>query len=335
MVRAFLFGAGATKSQYDDAPVCADFFDKLRVANHELFSHLYTTVTPHIKGSFLKTNVEDVMNLMSSLPHSIQLSFLESVHQAIYILLVSSTKSDIGAINAAKAGQDFAGPTLMKTLLTDKRLNTYDFFMTLNYDLYLYRELLVMQNYIDYGFAPLKEHGLVQTANVKVMETGEHTLFHLHGALNWEYYDANGIQVNDRPIFPKYAQNGSNLCLVPPGVKKISPTLKLIWEEAEKRVTKADELIIIGSSLNSSDKELIQLVELFVKHKGAENVKVIFQDKESDYLPQSDRAQIHSSSQHNHYKTIIGKDCKLYPHGFKINGPIHNPKYGALEFVFE
>lgn len=29
MVRAFLIGAGATKAQYPDAPLSADFFEKL------------------------------------------------------------------------------------------------------------------------------------------------------------------------------------------------------------------------------------------------------------------------------------------------------------------
>ena len=81
---------------------------------------------------------------------------------------------------------------------------------------------------------------------------------------------------------------GSNLCIVPPGRKalKLYPAMQSVWRIAEYRLlNEADELVIIGCSLNSEDKELCILVKKFVDKNGSKNVTIVYNtNNDMDYV---------------------------------------------------
>ena len=79
----------------------------------------------------------------------------------------------------------------------------------------------------------------------------------------------------------------------------------------------ADELIIIGCSLNPDDEKLIEMISKFVKLKSPKKVKII---SSSD------------NKSENNYYNLIGEGFKLHNHGFKL---INTYGYdGAIDFIF-
>ena len=317
MTRAFLIGAGATRAQYPQAPLNSDFFAKLNAMHPDLYKSIDDNLPTHIKKKpLLEMNIEQIMNLPYDLGKSIRNSFVRAVYLSIYELLAEMTNSRKIDINHAIRGELIRFPTLFNHLINDSRLNDEDFFMTLNYDLYLDREVVHHQKSIDYG-VPADEH-----SGVGMPLQSENTLsvYHLHGALNWTFVGNNkeDIAIEKGAVTPSWRKGNSNLCLVPPGEKNLYPILKQVWKVAEERLMKSDELIIIGCSLNPDDKELIDMISKFVNLRGSNKVKVITLND----------SQLTS----NYYKTI-GQDLKLHIHGFKLVSPTGYK--GSLDFIFQ
>ena len=317
MTKAFLIGAGATRAQYSEAPLSADFFEKLREGNRPLFNHINQTLEDHIPNSLIESNVEDIMILSYNFPQSIKTSFLESLFTAIDILISIPTKSNIGNMRQYLNSESRNPPTIFKTLLTDARLNKNDFFMTLNYDLCLDREILNEQGEIDYG---LDKGYLSNDSEIPVSDNQNFSVYHFHGSINWENLGGNKLKIYKGAINPKYTKMGSNMYLIPPGKKEIYPLLKGIWDVAENRLLNADELIIIGCSLNPDDNELIDLLIKFIEENGIENIKLIY------------RSTFKDTSKEDYYESILGRGFKGFPYGFTLNAP--DGKQGALEFIF-
>ena len=320
-------GAGATRAQYDKAPLCDNFFRLLKTRSKDLFSHLETITEPYRTDYFgskglESLNVEDVMKKFHEFSGPIRSSFLTTLFQAIYQLLGPTTNSSrrysLDYIN----GQTLDPPTTFHTLLENPKLNEKDFFMTLNYDLYLDREIFLYKNQrkIDYGF---HKH-FIQSSEMTLdfhtdFNYGNLSLYHLHGSLNWEYGEPQKLKVHQGAINPTYS-GGPNICLVPPGQKQENNQfLKMIWDAAEYRLTKmADELIIIGCSLNPEDIELTNLIKKFINRNGNKKVKIIYQSDPDGITVE------------NNYKAIIGKNYKSYDHGFNIKN-----KGRSIDFIFE
>jgi len=333
MVRAFLIGAGATTAQYDKAPLCDNFFAHLKNKNHPLFSHL-ETITESYRNQYLNSkslvdlNVEDVMKIFHKhFSGSIQTSFLISLYKAIYLLLGSATNSSKEYFLNYIKGETIDPPTTFQTLFENPNLNDKDFFMTLNYDLYLDREIFLYKNQrkIDYGI--IKQ--LIEKSEMTLdfhteLNVGKLSLYHLHGALNWEYGEPKKLnqklKIHQGAINPTYS-GGSNIYLVPPGQKhvKANQILNNIWNTANGRLEKqAEELIIIGCGLNPEDTELITLVKKFVKKNGEEKVKIIYKSDPSGRTVEDS------------YKNVIGANYKSYDHGFNLEN-----KGKAISFIFE
>ena len=76
MTRAFLIGAGATKAQYDRAPLNDNFFNLIK-PEKKIFAALNNTIRPYLDRELIKTNVEDVMIKSYKFPPSIRTSFLK------------------------------------------------------------------------------------------------------------------------------------------------------------------------------------------------------------------------------------------------------------------
>src|SRR3989338_6777916 len=152
MVRAFLIGAGATRAQYPGAPLSTNFMTRLRDDDDQLFKHIERIVNINIEPhKLIDLDLEMLMGMSYNFPSSIKDDLLESLHLAIYKLLSIATGIDDSGIYVAISAKKHRPPTRFKRLLSDNRLSTKDFFMTLNYDLDLDCEIIRMQNSIDYG----------------------------------------------------------------------------------------------------------------------------------------------------------------------------------------
>ena len=151
MARAFLIGAGATRAQYLHAPLTSDFFRKLYDRNLDIFKSINNNLPSHLKEEkpLLEMDIEQVMKLSYDFDESIRNSFIQEIYLSIYGLLAVTTESTESDINYAISGALRGLPTLFNKLLNEPRLNDEDFFMTLNYDLYLDREILYHQKSID------------------------------------------------------------------------------------------------------------------------------------------------------------------------------------------
>jgi len=304
MTIAFLIGAGATKAQYDNAPVCKDFLNKLWNNNSPHFSAMKDAIKSQISMNLEKWNIEGAMKKAYKLPSARKERFLHSLHMAISELITPTTRSDREYMSEYTGGRKSDPATHFGILFKPEgKLNKKDFFMTLNYDLYLDREVLYQQGKINYGLTKNEYF----ESEMTVVPEEEYSVYHLHGALNWEICNGDRLRIHMGAHYPKYT-GVSNLCLVPPGYNKNHPLLKPIWKKAENRIRHADELIIIGCSLYQDDNELIDLLKIFIDKKGSENVKIIFKPKdirdEYDYI--------------GHCKNIIGNKF-TYHLGFDDN----------------
>lgn len=318
MVRAFLFGAGATKAQYKNSPLNNDFFKILWTVDKRLCKQINKDIK--LEYGLDESNLEDIINYSESLPQSNQKALFYNIYLAIHKLLVKETKSnESDIINAINVGGEL---TTFKNLLIDSRISPKDFFMTLNYDLYLDREILSNFGTISYGNFKGELKSTMPGNNIRLSGKPYFSLYHLHGSLNWEILPGRrNITYHLGAISPRWSTTGSFILIVPPGKKEIPQQLKRIWQEANRRLKKASELIIVGCSLNLLDIDLIKLIKSFVIKKGSENVKIIHLRSENSKISE------------NNYRNIFGKEFKLYPYGFTNNPEGSN--IGALEFIFQ
>jgi hypothetical protein len=283
MSRAFLIGAGATKAVYADAPLSNDFLKKLHAADEgsSIYRALEETASKEIPANvsryndqpFYEFNIEELVTISESFSQSSRNKFLADLYNALYILIADPTESTQQQMEDAIAGRTVQEPhTLFHTLLTDPRLKPDDFFMTLNYDLYLDREVMRTTRSIDYG---LPVTGAAKRRGVPLVDSGRYSVYHLHGSLNW-VRNAGKLDIYLGAQLPIAMVDGCNLCLAPPGRKDLDATLEAVWGKVKERLQQADELIIIGCSLNCQDSHLMDLVNGFINNKGGQKVKAIY-----------------------------------------------------------
>jgi hypothetical protein len=317
MARAFLIGAGATKAQYDNAPLSADFFKILMDTDPVLYEHIKDVIRSIPGGELSERNIEKLIVQADELPISNKNKFYECIYQAIYQLIAKQTDSTEKLMQQYLNPNKTYPPTLFKTLLDDHRLNDDDFFMTLNYDLYLDREIIKVHKKINYGIGD-------EMINLKndfpISTLTPNAVYHLHGSLNWEMINQNRINLYHGARLPEYIRSNSNLCLVPPGRKELNPILKSIWQVATKKILDADELVVIGCSLNRMDHELINLVTGFSQNKDANKIKIVY---------------MQSAKEAVNYNQILRGKFIDYPFGFVIEGPSNRAFTGAIEFIYE
>lgn len=319
MTRAFLIGAGATRAQYDKAPLSSDFFEKLSENDSDFFNSIKTNIYQFIREDLRKLNIEDVLIKAEGFPQSIENNLYYHIFTAIYKLLAEPTKSDMQYMENYISGNTTDSPTIWGDILMDNRLSEDDFFLSLNYDLFLDREIIAKNKHIDYG---LGEYSLsFRDEKIRVYNSQIFSVYHLHGALNWEI-KGKKIQVRKGAINPSFVRSGPNICIVPPGRKDIHPLLKDVWDISEKRLKNADEIIIIGCSLNIEDKQLLELIRSNIKNK---KIKIISKSEVGGMNPENINFN---------YKKILDVDFQLHPYGFKLTGPEREPNNGAVEFIF-
>ena len=131
MTKAFLIGAGATKAQYDTAPLCNNFFQRLSEKNDKLFKFLKNSVKSYANRDIENLNIEYVMKLYDKFPETLKTQFMVSIYRAIYDLLAKTTESLEVNIKTAMQRANPTYVTQFQTLLLDPRIDENDFFMTL------------------------------------------------------------------------------------------------------------------------------------------------------------------------------------------------------------
>ncbi len=313
MARAFLIGAGATRAQYPEAPLSDDFFKKLADVNRNLYKFMNDNLAAYIKPPLLDHNVEKVMIQAETFPTSIRTAFLEGLYEALFQLLARPTKSDENSMQAYLNGTERRNQTLFKALLLRPELTTEDFFMTLNYDLCLDQEIIKLKKALDYG---LEEAGAFEgqlgRGNIHVSAGESYSIYHLHGSLNWDEWSENKVRTRLGALPPDFGEKGTSLCLMPPGQKEFNPIFRSLWYVVEQRLARAEELIIIGCSLNPDDAEVMSLVSQFIDRKGTESIKLVYLDEYEGKPALS-------------HQSIIGDPQQHFKYGFNLE---------AIEFIF-
>lgn len=317
MRRAFLIGAGATKAQYPEAPLANDFFRRLYTKSRPLFEEIGRSVGA---TDLIHKNIEDVMKSVEKLDEPYQKGFQYSLYKAIALLLTETTKSTRSDIE--RSWSKAAELTTFKAMILSESLQPNDIFLTLNYDLYLDREIISRFGKVYYG-KYMGEGGVVIPDNNPYLSSEEkYAIYHLHGSLNWvldRIHDK--IRVYPGAIDPTYGVSGPNLFIIPPGKKDIHPVIQLIWQESEEKLLQCDELVIIGCSLDQRDTELISLIKKFVNAKGVNKLKIVYYETPDQPSPIKN------------YHDLFGSEPRYYEHGFFYNPP-PGVNEGVLPFIF-
>lgn len=332
MVKAFILGAGATCADFPNAPLDSNFFKLMNSRRPELDSKFGKIIPKYIEKGW-----EEVFNSLLTLGHAKERYVRSAIYKAIYTLIAEETGSNMGVEILSKQSHLYK-PTLHHTLVN--MCNDSDFFITLNYDLVL--DMAVWENNlylnrkatkVDYGIelSPnAREHmaktrvsvespDYMATTIVKeydriVVYTScdKKSIYHLHGSLNWAI-GPNRIIVYDHALTPFYTSAGISPLIIPPGLKEYPPLIKDIWNTAKERLQKADELIIIGCSLNPDDTELLNLITNWVEKHPDGVKKVVSKDPKTISVPQKEMML------DDYYRSFLGKDTQIYENGFDLD----------------
>lgn len=310
MTKAFILGAGATRAVYPNCPLDNDFFDKLRSFCPDLEGRLSEELSK-IMPEFRKAGLEKVlMTIESESSPTTKMHLREDIYKGIYRLIAEHTDSNIGF------DQTFNNPkptTYHKTLVS--KCNDNDFFITLNYDLTLDMAVWADRadynnkwSIIDYGFSEGDKLG----SNLFVVNMDhKKSVYHLHGSLNWGIKKDGEMKAYRSAIPPLRSSSQLNPFIVLPGPKEYPTPIENIWNAAKRRLEGADELIVIGCSLNPGDRKLLELIgEWLIGHFGAKKKVVYLKQNKGDKW---------------YYNEMLGEDTLFFDKGFNLE---------AIEFIF-
>jgi len=325
MTRAFIFGAGATRAEEASCPLDTDFFKMLaryhKFLANKLFEELSEDMPEFSKAETLEISLEDVLTRIESFSSARCKHLQELIYKGIYLLLAGSTKSNEGF---ELTFRNLSPTTYHKTLVSE--CNTNDFFITLNYDLTL--DMAVWEDRADYNNrASFVDYGFLEQQQIKedfgeLFVTGkqEKSIYHLHGSLNWGRRKNDKITVYPRAMPPLRSGSHLNPFIIPPGRKEYPQPIKDIWNTAEERLKEADELIIVGCSLNRADEELLKLVKGWVEQHPDGVKKVISK------TPRETGVNGTGKMLDDYYRDLLGEDTLIFEEGFGLD---------AIEFIFK
>lgn len=306
MVRAFILGAGATRADYPNAPLDADFFQKLRSFRGDLEGALEEELS-ELRPDYREGGLEKILMEIETFSDSRQRYLRENIYKGMYSLIAQNTDSDSGFDNTFNNQKKTTSHKILVSKCSDS-----DFFITLNYDLSL--DMAVWEDrasytarhsYIDYGFL-----GIQNVGKLLVTEERRKSVYHLHGSLNWSIREDNEIVVHPKAMPPLQSSSQLNPFIVPPGPKEYPPLIEHIWDTAKQRLKKADELIVVGCSLNPADEKLLELIkEWRTKHPKAKT-RVIHLDP----------------SLEERYRGTLGRETVFFDKGFGLD---------AIDFIFD
>lgn len=92
MGRAFIIGAGATRSQHPESPLSCNFLSELANYNKALYSHMQDCFYSY-NSNIQNANIEDLMYLSDDFPVSLRTNIKESIFMSM-----ANEKSPIVAI---------------------------------------------------------------------------------------------------------------------------------------------------------------------------------------------------------------------------------------------
>jgi len=285
MSKAFVVGAGLTRASYGLSPLSTDFFRLLSERNKDIYESIKSVLPEAKYPDLLVVNIEDLLSDMNAFSPTIQVHLYGNILKAIYLLIAETTESTRAGMNKHLGREDYnSAPKIVQSLINHPSIDNKDFFLTLNYDLVLDREVLKKQKYINYGLDInlVKNIGRFMVSNEKSL-----SVYHLHGTLNWEKNGQSNLIIHPGAILPNQKDLDSDMYIVPPGYKTIeNDTYKRIWKTAKNRLkSETTELVIIGCSLNKEDKDLTNLINAFLDKIGEKDkikaIKIIDLDSNS------------------------------------------------------
>lgn len=316
MVRCFLIGAGASAAQSDilgligeKLPLNKDFLSQLEYTCPAEFASLYEVYRDYSgnesTGSFTSLTLEDFSNLARTFEESTQKTILKTLYKSIHKLISKPSQSTLNKVELYLSGNYSGAPPYYEQLL--ETCDENDFFVSLNYDLILDRCIMrertirnVGSKSIDYGLDP--SHIRTDTT-ITVQNDNKFTVYKPHGSVNWQksgggdkIFISLGALDQDNPT-------NENLVAVLPINKEPEFPSNLLWEIATERAKKADELIILGCSLQKEDKMLIKFIDEW-KLSGNNKVKIVC-----------------SSNNRIRYEELFGKldERNFFAKGFRTN----------------
>lgn len=153
-------------------------------------------------------------------------------------------------------------------LLLDNMAPT-DYFVSLNYDILLDLAILSSNRSIDYG-SRIRE--ITKSAGWPNDRLYSVKLFKPHGSLNWD--EAGRPQ--------EVARGPPNLKIATRLSVLTDPLLQDVWKEAIFGLQKADQLIVVGSSLSKQDELLMTFISMWKSESALRktSTRVIFANKE-------------------------------------------------------
>lgn len=321
MVRAFLLGAGATLADCPQAFVDNDFFLKLAKERQDLYRELDQNLPEKTKNSkeLYRCGLEEILEGIDDLPGPMVGHFKKTVYKGIYHLLAGSTQSDLGF---HRTFTNLEKPRLHESLVENSSKD--DFFITLNYDLVL--DMAVWErrasvprrsSQIDYGFSsPIGTFDIEAPEKVKgdlvITDDRIRSVYHVHGALNWLPVDNEHIHVYQNALNPMITHLGLSPLIIPPGrVKEYPRVIKSVWERVRERLNGANELVIIGCSLNEHDKNLCDMIKSWREKSIEAKVKVISYVEPTTASPSKSSSRVTTKvdereKRRMHYTHILG-----------------------------
>lgn len=308
MVRCFLVGAGASyaigQRSNVEVPTDSSFFRILQSVD----SVLYDNIERILKSQFSSIQELQSLSLEAVEDYADKIDVLykrqltSELRKSIFILLGERPNTtDKSILQLLRSGR-VRKPNLQLYNLILDNITRGDFFVTLNYDILLDLAVLSAGKSIYYG-----DHmrSVISADEWPYSTANPISLFKPHGSLNWGELGSPFPHVID-PVGFRIA---TRLSIVG------DEMLINIWREAEQTLARADELIIIGSSLSKQDQHLMQFIH-FWKSKASPSdrrTKIIFRQEE-----------------HMKYyeKVLSGPNGKLdfYPHGFDEK---------SIDFIFD
>jgi NAD-dependent SIR2 family protein deacetylase len=283
MSKVYFLGAGATKAVKENVPLNKEMVKFIFTKLNDPHVQEYLDQLESFIASFFYSNdyknypaIEDILSLLDYNIFSKNISIkgydnlkFRQVKNSLVILMARALKDSLQQLDSS---------------LTDifcSRMNEQVTIISTNYDIVIDNALYSTLESIRYGVhiraniypkVHAVENGQVARYDVSQLNKGRIKLLKLHGSLNWLYCERCNeldITVGEKGIVEYLKDNSSELkCVTYPNCTCnyvpliVTPTylknydnriFQKIWEEAEREIASAEELIFIGYSLPQAD----------------------------------------------------------------------------------
>ena len=275
--RCFLLGAGASyavgQTFSKEIPLDNRFFPLLQAMNPVLYGNIERILKAQFKevAELRALTLESVEDYVAKTGDMFRARLESQLKLAIVGLLGENTGTTNGNVLVNLRGGATGGgtPNLQLYYLLLDNMAPTDYFVSLNYDILLDLAILSSNRSIDYG-SRIRE--ITKSAGWPNDRLYSVKLFKPHGSLNWD--EAGRPQ--------EVARGPPNLKIATRLSVLTDPLLQDVWKEAIFGLQKADQLIVVGSSLSKQDELLMTFISMWKSESALRktSTRVIFANKE-------------------------------------------------------